>query len=213
MGGLFAAAALSLSAACSNGEPAAKPLPTGGRLVFQDGFERTDIGGDWRDTSGGAFTIADGELRARGARNRPLWLRRALPRDARVEFTAVSAGPAVDIKVELFGDGASYARQASYTATAYVVILGGWNNTRSIIARLDEHGDDRRVREEPRPEAGRRYSFVLERRAGSLRWFLDGRPFLDFDDPKPLAGPGHEFFAFNNWQSEVRFDDLAVYEL
>lgn len=188
-------------------------MPGGGRLVFRDGFERADLGDDWRDTSGGAFAIEDGELRARGARNHPLWLVRTLPRDARVEFTARSAGPAVDIKAELFGDGVSHARRASYTATAYVVILGGWNNTRSIIARLDEHGADRRVREEPRPEPGRRYSFVLTRRGGTLRWFLDGRPFLAFDDPRPLTGPGHEFFAFTNWESEVRFDDLAVYEI
>jgi hypothetical protein len=69
------------------------------------------------------------------------------------------------------------------------------------------------VRETPRPEPGRRYSFALERRGSLLRWFLDGRPFLDFDDPSPLAGPGHEHFAFNNWNSEVRFDDLAVYEI
>ncbi len=212
MVGSLAAAALVLPVACSAGDRTAEPLPAGGRLVFQDDFDRSEIGANWRDTSDGAWAIVDGALRGRDARNHPLWLTRRLPRDARIEFTAISAGPAVDIKAEVFGDGASHARQASYTATSYVVILGGWNNARSIIARLDEHGADRQVREKPRPEPGRRYSFVLERRGGTLRWFLDGRPFLEFEDPGPLAGPGHEHFAFNNWQSEVRFDDLAVYE-
>jgi len=207
----IALAAISLS--CRPGAAADETVPDGGLLVFQDDFERAEIGPGWRDTSRGAYTIVDGELRARGARNHPLWLQRALPRDARIEFTARSLGPAVDIKAEAFGDGRSHARRASYTATSYVVILGGWNNTRSVIARLDEHGADRRVRERPRPDIGRRYSFVIERRGRALRWFLDGELFLGFEDPSPLAGPGHEFFAFNNWESEVLFDDLAIYDV
>ena len=32
---------------------------TGGRLLFQDDFERADLGDAWRDTSGGAYSIVD----------------------------------------------------------------------------------------------------------------------------------------------------------
>ena len=33
---------------------------------------------------------------------------------------------------------------------------------------------------------------------------------LTFYDPAPLAGPGHDRFAFNNWASRAYFDDLAI---
>jgi hypothetical protein len=196
---------------CGTGSTAATPAQ-GGRVVFEDHFERTDVGAEWLDTGGG-YAIVNGELRAQGARNRPLWLKRKLPRDARVELKARSMSPAVDIKVEVFGDGASRAVRASYTATSYVFILGGWNNSRSIIARMDEHGEDRQVRTDPRGEQGRSYAFSISRRGGRVDWLLDGRPFLSFDDPAPLEGAGHDSFAINNWESEVFFDDLVVYAL
>jgi hypothetical protein len=33
---------------------------------------------------------------------------------------------------------------------------------------------------------------------------------LEWDDPDPLAGPGHEFFAFNDWDVRVHFDNLVI---
>lgn len=207
---LAVALAACLSSACTGGPAAGSGLPDG-RVVLS---ERFDGGLDaFSDTSDGKFAVVDGALRVQGARNHPLWLKRALPRDVRIDFTARSAGPTVDIKVELFGDGESFARKASYTATSYVVILGGWNNTRSVIARMNEHGDDRKVRREPRGEVGRRYAFSIVRRGNLLTWHLDGAEFLSFDDPEPLWGPGHDRFAFNNWESEVFFDDLVIREL
>ena len=32
-------------------------------------------------------------------------------------------------------------------------------------------------------------------------------------DPAPLTGPGHRHFAFNNWESATRFDNLVLYAL
>lgn len=198
---------------CACGTPGtAAPQGGKGRVVFEDHFDRAEVGPDWLDTGGG-YAIVNGELRAGGAHNKPLWLKRKLPRDARVEFKARSMSPAVDIKVEVFGDGASKAIKASYTATSYVVILGGWNNSRSIIARMNEHGDDRKARTEPRAEPGRSYAFSISRKGGRFEWLLDGRPFLELDDEAPLEGPGHDSFAINDWESEVYFDDLVVYEL
>ena len=119
----------------------------------------------------------------------------------------------MDIKVEVFGDGKSFAKRASYTATSYVLILGGWNNSRSIIARMDEHGRDRKVREAPRGEVDRTYACNIVRVGGALSWYVDGERFLELEDPEPLRGKGHEHFAFNNWESEVYFDDLVIREL
>jgi hypothetical protein len=196
---------------CSS-EKAASSSPPKGELIFSDNFDRSDLGDDWRDTGGG-YRIVNGELRAQGARNKPLWLLRKLPRNARIDFRARSESSAVDIKVEVFGDGRSKATKASYNATSYVVILGGWNNTRSIIARMDEHGDDRKVREVPKGEQGKSYAFSITRLGDKLTWYLDKERFLEMDDDAPLEGPGHEFFAFNNWASEVFFDDLAIFKL
>jgi hypothetical protein len=204
------AAAVAVSCSGKSGDQA---QPSAGRKVFEDRFDRAELGADWLDTSGGRFAIVNGELHVRGARNKPLWLKRKLPRDARIEFTARSESSAVDIKVEAFGDGRSRAKKLSYTATSYVVILGGWNNSRSIIARMDEHGDDRQVRTSPKGVPGRRYRFAIARKGNLLSWLLDGETFLELDDPAPLAGPGHEHFAFNNWETELYFDDLVVYEL
>jgi len=181
-------------------------------LVFEDRFEREELGTDWLDT-GGNYKIVNGELRAQGSRNKPLWLNKKLPRNAKISFTARSMSPAVDIKVEVFGDGKSRAKKLSYNATSYVVILGGWNNSRSIIARMDEHGDDRKVRKEPKGVVGKRYNFVVSRKGKKFTWSLDGEKFLEMNDPKPLEGPGHEHFAFNNWMSEVYFDDVLIFEL
>ena len=55
-----------------------------------------------------------------------------------------------DLKVEVWGDGRSYATSASYTATGYVFIFGGWHNQISAIARMNEHGQDRKTRNDVR---------------------------------------------------------------
>ena len=190
-----------------------EPSVAKGHVIFEDHFDRSSPGSAWLDTSPEKYTIKNGKLRAKGARNKPLWLKKKLPQNVRVEFTAKSVSPSVDIKVEIFGDGKSFAKSLSYTATSYVLILGGWNNSRSIIARMDEHKDDRKVRKNPVGKAGKEYKFSIVRKGSVIEWSLDNKPFLKFDDSKPLTGPGHEYFAFNNWESEVYFDDIVVYEL
>ncbi len=176
---------------------------------FEDRFERAELGGEWR-TTGSGWRIENGALRGEMAHNHPLWLRRKLPRDARIEFDAWSESPAGDLKCEAWGDGESHATQASYTATSYVVIFGGWHNRLNVIARMNEHGADRQAREGPRVELGQHYHFVVERKGRDLRWILDGNPLMEFNDPDPLAGPGHEYFAFNNWEALVHFDNLVI---
>ena len=84
-------------------------------------------------TTGGYWRTRNGELYSPGVKNNPLWLQASLPRDVAVEFDVRSESPEGDIKVEIFGDGLDHA-------SGYVLIHGGWNNSVSIIARLDEHG-------------------------------------------------------------------------
>ena len=185
---------------------------------FADDFERVEPGPDWLDTSGNhAYGIASGKLHVEGAHNHPLWLRRKLPSDAVIEFDALSRSPAGDIKVELYGDGESFdPDKGRYDPTSYMIILGGWNNSSSIISKLGEHDDAvkaARAREAGQPppvELGRTYHFTITRKGGLMDWKLDGHPFLAWTDASPLSGPGHEFFAVNNWESNVSFDNLRI---
>jgi hypothetical protein len=177
---------------------------------WTDDFARDDIGTNYYDTGGG-YHIADGALSTRGSHNHPLWLRKKLPRDVRIELTAWSTTPDGDIKIEIFGDGRSYdPNKGRYTATGYVLVFGGWKNSKSILARMDEHGEELVERAAPRVEPGRKYRWTITRQGKTVDWQIDGQPFLTYEDKQPLDGPGHEYFAFNNWESDSWFDDVVI---
>jgi hypothetical protein len=186
-----------------------RPAATVAGPVYRDDFQRASIGQDWF-TTGGHWQILNGELWSPGVKNNPLWLRMKLPRDVAVEFDARSetaAGPrAGDIKFEIFGNGRDHA-------SGYVCIFGGWGNQISAIARLDEHGADRRERRDVKVVPGRTYHMRIERAGRELRWLVDGRPFLSFDDPRPLEGPGHDRFGFSSWEADLFFDNLVIQPL
>lgn len=173
---------------------------------FEDRFDRAALGSGYF-TTGSHWRISRGELWSAAARNNPLWLELRLPRDVAVEFDARSetAGGdrAGDIKFEIFGDGRDHA-------SGYVCIFGGWGNRISVIARRDEHGADRRERRDRQVEPGRTYHMRVERRGRLVRWLVDGAPFLEYDDPRPLEGRGHDRFGFSGWTADVFFDNLEV---
>lgn len=188
-------------------------------------------------STGGHWRVVEGQLLSPGVKNNPLWLQAKLPRDVAVEFDVRSQSPEGDIKAEIFGDGSDHA-------SGYILIHGGWNNSMSIIARLDEHGapleslqrearrvaernggkgsglvetgvfrEDTHMRVEARPypvELGRTYHWRIERRGSLLRWSIDGKPFMEFDDPLPLEGKGHDRFGFSSWEAQLFFDNLKI---
>ncbi|HZZ84879.1 MAG TPA: hypothetical protein VFE30_10105 [Anaeromyxobacteraceae bacterium] len=173
---------------------------------FEDRFERSRLGPGWH-TTGGHWRIVRGELFAPGPKNNPLWLELALPREVAIEFDARSetgtGDRAGDIKFEVFGDGRDHA-------SGYVCVFGGWGNQLSAIARLDEHGQDRKERRDRKVVIGRTYHMRVERRGNALRWLVDGAPFLSFDDPAPLSGAGHDRFGFSGWEADTFFDNLRI---
>ncbi|HVK87658.1 MAG TPA: hypothetical protein VM513_26250 [Kofleriaceae bacterium] len=207
-------ALIALLGACKVKDPPAISSP------FYDGFERASLGDNYRVTGDG-YRIVNGQMSAKGAHNHPLWLARKLPRNVRIEFDTFSTEARGDIKVEVFGDGRSFDRDGgAYKATGYEVIFGGWHNTKSIIARLDEHGKDLVQRTDVKVVPNRHYYWRIERdKTGVIRWWITDRklepgqaeaPFLELNDPNPLEGPGHEFFAFNNWETDTWFDNLVI---
>ena len=102
------------------------------------------------------------------------------------------------------------AAPASYTATSYVFIFGGWRNEISALARMNEHGADRRTRVDTKVVKGQKYHVRVERRGNQIYWQMNGQPFLDMHDPEPLHGPGHAYFAINDWEAELHFDNVKI---
>jgi len=178
---------------------------------FKDEFERAELGADWNVTSPD-YRIAAGKLTVSNAHNHPAWLRRRMPHDVVIDVDAMSRSPAGDIKLELFGDGESFdPDRGAYTSSGYVLIFGGWSNSLSVICRQEEHGAGRKAaRADIRVEPNRTYHFTITRRGGALDWTIDGRPFLAWTDPEPLAGAGHDFLAVDDWEAELSFDNLTI---
>jgi len=206
-------------------------------LPYRDDFSDPSTVSRHYRTTGGHWRVVEGQLLSPGVRNNPLWLSASLPRDVAVEFDVRSESREGDIKVEIFGDGYDHA-------SGYVLVHGGWSNSVSVIARLEEHGTplstlerraaqvatkrgmdrpglketgvfgtDTRMRVEAHPfpvELGKTYRWRIERRGSRLAWSIDGKPFMSFDDPFPLAGPGHDRFGFSSWESQLYFDNVRV---
>lgn len=174
--------------------------PAGG--AFVDDFSDADLASRYHH-QGGSWRVVDGALSTLGDRNLPLWLRSPLPCNVIVEFTSTSSSPAVDMKIEIFGDGIRHE-------SGYVVVVGGWNNTLSGIARLDEH-EPARVMHRSRYQSNQKTAWRIERTDGrTLRLWVDGVEVAAYVDAAPLCGSRNNRFAFSGWESEVRFDDLRI---
>lgn len=186
---------------------------------FEDQFERSALGANYRLNSPN-WHIKDGQLCVSNARNHPAWLKRRLPTNALIEFDVTSQSDDGDIKVEIWGDGSSGATGVSYSnATSYLAIFGGWKNSLHVLARLDEHGSDRKeLRIDPdgplrshKVEKGKKYHFSVERNDGkTVKFQIDGVLIHSMIDPFPLSGTGHDHMGFNNWTVPTCFDNLKI---
>lgn len=204
------------------------PAPCGAKddppltAKFVDEFDRADLGTtDWYSTSYGAYSIRNGRVCTAKPKNHPLWLRRKLPANVRVEFDAVPLSANGDVKAELFGDGCGYdPNGGDYTSTGYVAVLGAHNNSEHWLARLFEHGPE--AKQTPliagapsianaKLVQGTTYKFELARTDGKeLRFLVNGTQIHAMTDPSPLLGEGHDHFAFDGWDAPVCFDHLTV---
>jgi hypothetical protein len=186
------------------------PMSQGGALIFSDDLSSGSLAEHWKRGKGeggpGQWTVVDGWIQGQRLRNDPLWLQIPLPEKVRIEFEAMAMTSVGDIKVEVFGNGEDHE-------SGYVLIYGGWNNSLDVIARLDEHGKDRRERPSRKVTPEQVYAMAVERIDGTVRWFVDGELFMHYEDASPLRGELHRFFALSNWDAVVRFRGVRVYEL
>lgn len=172
------------------------------QIPYDDQFERASLGPDWFST-GGFWRPVDGWLYSPGVKNNPLWLKASLPRDVVIEFDARADSAGGDVKAEIFGNGRDHS-------SGYVLVLGGWNNTISVLARLDEHGRDRKERRDFKVERNKVYHWKIERSGGRLTWSIDGARFLELEDAEPLEGSDHDRFGLGTWTSDASFDNLSI---
>ena len=188
-----------------------------GQLLFHENFDgpealsATHQAEPDQGYQAGRWEVRDGRLYAEKIHNAALWFSNiSLPADVRIEFTAWAGSAKGDVKCEIFGDGRTHQ-------SGYVVIAGGWSNSSMVIARQDEHGEERR--QDRRCSAargalcvpeGQGQRWVIERRGELISWFVDGQLQLRLREENPVTGSG---FAFNNWEAPVSFDELRIYEL
>ncbi len=173
----------------------------GGTLLFEDKFERTEVGDSWSENA--RWNIKEGRLHISKDHNKGLWLLKELPDNARVEFDALSTTPEGDLKCEIFAAEPTHQ-------TGYILIFGGWGNRINVIARLDEHGEDRKEERERRVERNKTHKFAIIRRGRSLAWFVDGKYLMTYEDNEPLKG---HYFGFNDWEAPVSYDNFKVFQL
>lgn len=174
--------------------------------LFSDTFDRPDLGPNWR-ALGGDWRLEDGVVQSMKANNLNLVLTgAALPDNAVIELTMWSGSDFVDIKFNAWGDGKAHEHGDGYS-----FILGGWRNRVSVIAKLDEHDNNRVEERATRLEQSKRYRVKLIRIGGKIWWFVDDAIFLAYDDPQPLtAAAGYNYLSFANWESMAYFDDLKI---
>jgi hypothetical protein len=65
-------------------------------------------------------------------------------------------------------------------------------------------------RSDPKVVKGQRYHMVVTKKDGKLRWEVDGEMLLEFNDPAPLSGTGHDRFGFSSWANDTYFDHLKI---
>jgi hypothetical protein len=190
--------------------------------TWSDDFNRAELGSDWNNT-GGPYRIDNGALVFQMAHNHPLWLVKSLPDNVQIDVDCTARSADGDVKVVLAGDGKSFEsddgvrRDIQYTESGYVFIFGGWHNTTSALVKQQEHEWQRNPsvphRSSPPVVPGHTYHFTIIRRGGHIEWNIDGQQFLVRDDPSPLAGPGHDHFAFTGWESQAIYDNLKIQAL
>jgi len=172
-------------------------------LPFEDNFDRESLGPNWFP-SGGDWKLRDGYVYTTFSNNMPLFLNVDLPADVVVEVDIYSELRIVDSKIELMTDGRTHQ-------SGYVFIFGGWENKMSVIARLDEHGADRKVKKPTGVKGMTTYRWRIEKKGSALKWFIDGELYMSYRDRKPLDGPGHNRLGFGNWHNQIRFDNLKIW--
>ena len=185
--------------------------------AFEEHFDRAALGDAWRST-GGDGRLVDGELVVRGARGRPLWLRRTLPLDdVMIELDVQVNSEKDDIALILYGDGRSSDPPGAppsgppCPAVGYLLLFAGATQPTSLLCRADGAGRETPAgRHDWRVVTGIRYQYAITFKDGVIEWRIGGDQMLSWKDPRPLRGPGFDHLGIDGGGSGVTVDNIIV---
>lgn len=193
--------ALLCVAAGSSGAADPEPPHPGWKLVWEDDFEREQLGDDWAVCRGEA-EVRDGRLFLSGKGATALVDRGFRP-DVLLEFVAEANPdlPPCDLSAAL---GSSM-----FWGYGYLLAFGGNNNQLNQILG----GGARKVDNDP-PfliEHGEKYRCVAIKEGRRLAYHVNGVQLLESSDPDPVGGPGFDRVGLVTWNG-MYVDRVRVYE-
>ena len=168
----------------------------GWHLVFQDDFDREELGDKWTIIDG-KWSVADGSLTGSGT----LISTKGLPADntagfQRLEFEAATTSPA-DAKVS---DLSSFIHcehkpdiREPWKSGGYFFQFGGRYNT---VTQLTRGGDSLRISPDTQITPKRVHKIVMENDRGELRCFVDGKAVFVEREKSSLVGKSQNHIGF-----------------
>lgn len=193
----------------------------GWELVFEDDFDRDEIGDDWI-IADGSWEMKEGTLRGSGS----IISAKGFPEgDAvgfqRIEFEAVTdvealillpGGPPPRLTVSdisPFIHAAPHQEGQSAWQTGYFFQFGGFNNTvnqirRQGVALVADRDPDVVI------EQDKVHHVVAENDRGHLRLYVDGDLILEHEERMSVIGPENDRIGFYLYTA-AKIDNLKVY--
>lgn len=163
------------------------------KLVFEDRFQRAELGPDWVEAKN--VSIVHGRLFLKGRADARL--RRGFPGDVKVEFLAEADPdqPPCDLAVTL--------------ANTFLLAFGGGNNTFNQIMGA---GVTVRDNKPPFPiEHGKKYKIVAVKEGPMLILYCNDHKLLEARLDDPLGGPEFDGVALTTWNG-MYVDYVKVFE-
>lgn len=181
---------LAMCAPLAVAAPALAQEPGQWELVWQDDFERAELGPDWSIPVGSA-RIVDGWLELTGGAATAV-PPGSFPTDVRLEFQAMAVADRAPCDISV-----SFAGNDWWGRGGYLLAFGGKSNT---VNQLLGHGIHI-VDEEP-PfliEHGKKYHCIATKEGRRLTYQVNGTTILSAEDPNPLGGPGFDRIGLVTW--------------
>jgi len=172
------------------------------QLVWQDEFNRSEVGDGWIMPRGTSASIEDGRLLLEGG-GATLITQRGFKADVRIEFDAEAKPgvPPCDLSATI---GANTVH-----GYGYLFAFGGQSNQKNQLLGRGVH----QVVDDP-PfliEHGKVYHMVAQKEGRHLTYTVDGVTILDAESDDPLGGPGFDRVGLVTWAG-MYVDHFKVYE-
>ncbi|MDD5643894.1 MAG: protein kinase [bacterium] len=184
-------------------------------LIFEDNFNRREIGNNWEAFVGNrkidlkedlsVWKIENGELSVQSWENAFIILKKIpVSGDLKMTFDAYTVPPH-DNNIQCFICDET-------RTTGYVFHIGGWKNQKTAITKgyapniLDQTS---LLKVEP----DRNYKIKVEKVGKNVKLFVDNRLILRIVDYTPFISMENQYAGLDTWGSHVKFDNFKLYKL